>query len=384
MLIVGAGPAGLATALACHAFGLECQVLDRYDDLVRGRGGLQITPNGMAVLRALGVADRLMAVAEPVTQISIANLATGRWICDLAIETLTHSKSSNYVLLKRSDLIGILWDAVLATGIKIDTGQCVNALAAAPAGIEWHTTSGHSGLARVVVGADGINSLVRRCMIRDSAQETPSYRVWRTTVASTATGVHIRPGHVSLHVGKGRHLVRYRNGMRGDINVVAVEEIRGRKDGLPNDPPAWLVSMMPVSRESFVDPAGRVHTLAKGTLRRPAWYSERMVLIGDALHPMLPFLAQGANMALEDAFVLARSLARTRDPAEGFEQYRQERTKRVQRVIGLSNRQAALNHRLLPRLGRWGAAGLGALNTVWPDLIAHRYRWILAGDVTRS
>ncbi len=388
MLILGAGPAGLATALACHRFGLECRILDRYDDLVRGPGGLQITPNGMAVLSHLGLADPLAAVAEPATRITIAHLATGQRLSDIATRRLTGTNPVPYILLKRSDLIRCLRDAVLAAGIPIETGRCVTRLEATRDGIAWQTTSGHAGVARAIVGADGINSLVRSTILGPSTPPPPRYRVWRTTVA--AAGSAIEPGHVSLHVDRGRHLVRYRagrhgdgNGM-GDVNVVAVEEIREPQDDSPQEPPAWLAGRLPVTAASFVDPAGLVHTLATGTLHANAWYRERMCLIGDALHPMLPFLAQGTNMALEDAHVLARSLAGAGDLAAGFERYRQERTKRIGRVIRFSNHQAWLNHGLLPRLGPRGAAGLRILNTVWPDLLARRYRWILTGDVIRS
>ncbi len=383
LLILGAGPAGLAMALACRKFGLRCQVVDRYGDPDQGRGGLQITPNGMTVLRALGVADhRLAGAAVAAERISLADLATSRPICDLAIAHLAAPRAMDYILLRRSALITCLRDAVIDAGIEIITGCDIEVLEPSSDCVAWQAADGRQGRADAVIGADGVNSVTRRAISADRSRARPRYRVWRTVIAGAGGNSSIQPGRIMLHVGRGRHLVRYRVGADGHVNTVAVEAIRG-EEGMSDTPPRWLTRLLPVTKADYLDPAGLVHSLARVALHREAWYNDRMVLIGDALHPMLPFLAQGANMALEDAYVLARSIARAQRITAGFEQYRQFRTKRIESVIRFSNHQAAINHHFLPYIGHAGAAGLRLLNTVFPGLIARRYQWILNHDVTR-
>jgi len=386
-VIIGAGPAGLTAALALRMHGLPCRVVEQATPGSSGNGGLQLTPNGMAVLESLGVGNRISSTALPVERIVISSLDYDSQSIELDPARLRGEGAPDHVVLRRSDLVDTLKGLAIEAGVNIIEGARVDSLEPGPVGVNLQMNDRTPCAATIVIGADGVNSVVRRHLAGQSPG-TAVYRVWRTTVDCGYAGIDAIPGHVYLDVGRKGHLVRYRTGNASHVNIVAVEvgkkwDLDKWSNGEAMQPPAWLADRTGVQDHDFRYPSGLVHLLSQGVLQQD-WSNDRMVLIGDALHPMLPFLAQGANMAIEDAFVLARCLAVAPNPVEGFSRFRRERERRLARVINMSSRQSMLNHQLLPRLGKTGFAVLGMVNRLLPGLVASRYRWIFENDVTRS
>ncbi len=189
-------------------------------------------------------------------------------------------------------------------------------------------------------------------------------------------------------MGPGRHLVSYP--LRGGrlVNLVAIEERRAwTAEG-------WMAADDPENlRRAFAGWGGEAGALVAAVedcflwglfdhapLAR--WTSGRLALLGDACHPMLPFLAQGATMALEDAWVLAAALDRAADPEQGLAAYAAARLPRATRVQRAAARSGRLYH-LRPGLREAAHLGVGVVSALAPGLLAGRFDWLFGADVTR-
>ncbi|MDY7087441.1 MAG: FAD-dependent monooxygenase [Actinomycetota bacterium] len=306
IVIVGAGIGGLATAAVLARRGLPSIVLERAAEAQGSGGGIQIAPNGSAVLHRLGLAQALAGAARPVDR------QIRRWRDDALIGTVelgdaaVRRYGSPYYTLRRSRLHRMLLDladvrfGVTCTGVNDRGDHVVVSLG-----------DGTRLTAPFVIGADGLRSVVRRAVVADRLRSS-GWVAHRAVVPASRV-----PGHgerVIVRLGPGRHLVSYPLG-DGSVNVVAVVSSTLAFDG----------------RHVFDDwhPAARALVSAGSFTRhelfdrpRAAWRRGRVVLLGDAAHPLLPFLAQGACQALEDAEAIAA----------GVENYQAARAPRVARV----------------------------------------------------
>jgi salicylate hydroxylase len=349
VLIAGAGIGGLTAALALAREGLAVELFDQAEQLEETGAGIQLSPNATRVLTALGLADRLQpAIVEP-GAIRLRAGQSGRHIATMPLGTAARARyGAPYWVIHRADLQKILLDAVatepriaLTLAAKID-GFSVDAagvrLAIARRDAEKAETE-HRG--STLIGADGLWSRLRGLLGDDAEPRSAGRSAFRAVVP--ATHVQDRDPVVNLWIGAGGHLVHYPIRGGAAVNVVAVVADRWRS-------PAWSTG---ADREEVLRrfPASAWAPAARQILAaperwqkwalydRPAitqWGRASVTLLGDAAHPMLPFLAQGAAMAIEDAAVLAREIARSPgDRAAALRNYeaaRQPRTARVQRA----------------------------------------------------
>ncbi|MEM7490933.1 MAG: FAD-dependent oxidoreductase [Pseudomonadota bacterium] len=359
--VLGAGIAGLACALACARRGRSVELVEQAPALTEVGAGLQIAPNGGRVLDALGV--DLPAIASEA--VHVIDGRTGRRLIRMPL-------GPGFRLVHRADLIAALAAAVRAAGIPVHLNRRVASIEAGALVL----ADGTRHPVRRVIGADGARGAARAHVAPDHRPAFTGQVAWRAIVP-------VRDGwppEAQILTGPGRHLVCYplRDGRA--LNVVAVEErAEWAAEGWNHrDDPANL-------RAAFASYAAPVRALLErveevhlwGLMDHgltPRWRRGDVTLIGDAAHPTLPFLAQGANLALEDAWTLA---ARLDDPAAR----EAARRPRVARALAAAKANAANYHLTGPK--RLAAhAALRLANAVRPRTLAARYAWLYDHDVT--
>ncbi|WP_099826454.1 FAD-dependent oxidoreductase [Oceaniglobus indicus] len=372
--VIGGGIAGLSVALAAAQRGARVRVLERAPRLDGDIGaGLQISPNGVAVLTALGLADELRRIGIANQAVVLRDGATGRRVAAMDLSDRA------YFLVHRGDLVDMLAKATLAAGVDIQVGQAVETLRETSGGVSL----GGSGAAPLAIGADGLHSVVRGVLNGARAPAFTGQTAFRALVRATGKP----PARAEVFMGPGRHLVRYPLRDGALINLVGVvEQAEWQAEGWshPADPDAFraaFAGFCPGVRDTL----SRVETgFLWGLFRHPVaatWHSRRLALLGDAAHPTLPFLAQGANLALEDAWVLADCLDRFAQP-EGLARYQALRRPRVIRAIAAANANARNYHLSNPLVRGIAHAGLRGIGKVAPGAMLRKFDWLYQHDVT--
>ena len=375
--VAGGGVGGLAAALAFARRGARVTLFEQASALRETGAGLQITPNGGVVLAALGLDSAVAQAGIAAAALQPMDGLSGQPVARFALDTLP---GTPYRFLHRADLLAMLAAAARAAGVEISTGTRVLA-----EGGQILTGAGARIEADLVIGAEGLHSAIRGALNGTRAPFFTGQVAWRAVIAHAAPP-DARPV-VRLWLLPGRHVVTYPlPGAR--LNIVAVREAAAwAEEGWHHDDdPANL-------RAAFAEAAPELRALLDrvtevrrwGLFRHPVaarWQGEGLALLGDAAHPTLPFLAQGANLALEDAWVLAASADRW-PLAEALARYQAARSPRVTRAIAAANANAATYH--LSGLRRQAAlAALGTVGRVAPGLFLRRFDWLYRHDVTRE
>ncbi|WP_116597131.1 FAD-dependent monooxygenase [Primorskyibacter marinus] len=381
--IVGGGIGGLAAALALRAKGAEVCVFEQAEALSEVGAGLQVSPNGMRVLEALGVAEALTVRSMQARAISLRDFRRSNEVLRVDLKALPEDES--YWFVHRADLISVLAEAAQDAGVILRTNQRVTGVIGA-AGTGLTFANGSDFACDLAVGADGINSILRPVLNGVSAPFFTGQVAWRAVIDNTIC----HPPHARVHMGPGRHVVTYplRDGQA--LNIVAVQERREwAAEGWshPDDPVNLKRAFAGFDAEVHQILAQVQEPILWGLFRHPVaavWAQEGVVLLGDAAHPTLPFLAQGANMALEDAWVLADALDAPGPLADRLANYQARRLPRVRRVVDAASANAR-NYHLKPGPVRFAAhLGLRALGRFSPDFMLRRFDWLYRHDVTKD
>jgi salicylate hydroxylase len=389
VIVSGAGIAGLATALALKQRGVAVTVLEQAGQLSELGAGLQIAPNGSRVLQALGLADAIGAVACEAAAKEVRLWNTGRrWpLFDLGVDARKRF-GAPYWMLHRGDLHQVLRAAfeaaspgALQTGVRVDHAHTVGN------GVRVTAADGRVFEADVLVAADGVHSAQRRAAFGDGAAHFTGLMAWRGVVPTSRLAPELREPVGVNWVGPGGHVITYPLRRAELLNVVAiVEKPEWRSEswsdaGTLDDVHGDLVGWHP-DIHRLIDAMDTPFRWA--LLSRPAlkdWVDGRSVLIGDAAHPTLPFLAQGANMALEDALLLARCLTELDDAPAALARFVALRLPRTTRIVqgAADNTQRFHN----PQLANPEAA-VAYIDREWePTRVRQRYDWLFEHDVTR-
>ena len=387
--IVGAGIAGLAVARALALRGAEVTVLEQAGAVAEVGAGLQVSPNGAVVLRALGLGAALDAISVRADAVALTDGLTGKVVTRLEVGRLRPDQGYHFV--HRADLIDLLLKAAVGVGVTVRTGAAVQSvdLGGDAPRISLAPGAGPDILTPLLIGADGLHSPVRAALTGRVAPYFTRQVAWRALIPETPGA----PNVAEVHMGPGRHIVSYP--LRGGRlrNIVAVQERETwAEEGWrhPADP-ADLVRTFADFSPRVQGWLGQVDTVwLWGLFRHPVarlWHRAlprgAAAILGDAAHPTLPFLAQGANMALEDAWVLAASLASHDTPAAALAAYQSARAGRSARIVDAASRNARAYH--LSGLTRAIAhAGLRMGGWVAPGLALRRFDWLYAVDVTKG
>ncbi len=377
-IVVGGGIGGLAVATALAQRGVAVTLVEQAAEIAEVGAGLQISPNGLAVLRALGVEASLdQAGAVQAQEVILENHLGGRQVARL---DLTRLSGQRYLFVHRADLVACLLAAAQRAGVIIELGRRV--VAHNPGAMsEVHFGDGGQLQAPLVVCADGLHSVGRAAFHGSSEPFFTGQVAWRATVP--ASGLPSAP-QATVTMGPGRHIVRYPLRAGGLINIVAVQERQTwAAEGWDHtDDPQNLLDAFRDFSGPVKDVLSRVETVNLwGLFRHPVaqtWHKEGTILLGDAAHPTLPFLAQGANMALEDAWVLAEVATQDADWAR----YQARRKPRVEKVVAAATGNAWKYH-LRPGPFRWAAhRALTLGSTLAPGLMMSQFDWLYGYDVT--
>lgn len=386
--IIGGGIGGIAAALALARHGAgQVEVFEGAPALAEVGAGLQISPNGVRVLEALGLGPAAAAVASAPAAVELIDHARGRPVARVPLgETARRRYGHPYWQFHRADLLSVLAEAAREAGIPLRTGASaeVTGTAEAPA----IALDGREGAEPfdAVIAADGVRSPTRAAWFAGTPARFTGHVAWRGLVP--ARHLAAPPAETTtVRMAPGRHLVTYP--LRGGslVNFVAVEERASwTAEGWTHpDDPAALARAFAGGGPATDALLGAVQeTFLWGLFDHPPvprWNQGRIALLGDACHPMLPFLAQGATMALEDAWVLADALARAPDPAAGLAAYADRRQARAGRVQAAAARNGRVFHLGQPLQGAARLA-LRLASGAAPTRLLARFDWLYGADVT--
>ena len=333
--MAGAGIAGLCLALVLEKHGVPVCVIERSPALTEIGAGIQISANGMRVLRWLGLEDDMRAVACNPRFFRAVDWRDGR-----ALHTIAYRE--DHFQLHRADLLNVLKTPLPASAVQLD--ESVTRFAQTASGVAVETDRA-TYEADALIGADGIHSTVRAQLFGDDQPRFAGQICWRFVVDSDKLAAVPEP--LTWH-GPNGHVVMYPVSAGRRVNVVAYVEsehwfeeswhLSAEREEVHRAYPGWD----PLIHE-LIDKAALVNKWAMFAREPlPRWTQGRVTLTGDAAHPMLPFLAQGAVMAIEDAYALGTLLAKLPAPAAlaTYEALRLPRATAVQRAA--RSRQAMM------------------------------------------
>ncbi|MGH1465616.1 MAG: FAD-dependent monooxygenase [Cognatishimia sp.] len=381
--VLGGGIGGLTVALALAQRGAQVTVLEQAEAINEVGAGIQVGPNGICVMRALGLEDSLAACCVRAQAVELRDYKNGDLVTRLDLTRL--GPDQPYYFVHRADLINLLAESCRAAGVNIRLLQKATDVTPGPRP-EVMLAQGAHFQADLVVCADGLHSVGRKALNGTSAPFFTGQVAWRATVPNQMRHKAV----AQVHMGPKRHVVSY--SLRGGelVNLVAVQE---RSEWAEE---GWAFKDDPENlRRVFADFGGDVPALMDATtevgrwglFRHPVakrWYGENVALLGDAAHPTLPFMAQGAVMAMEDAWVLAASLAESDGIAAGLAMYQSRRFDRVSKIVETANGNAQKYHLSNPILRKAAHTALRAMGTVAPSKMLGQFDWIYRHDVTKT
>jgi salicylate hydroxylase len=346
IVIAGAGIGGLTAALALAARGFRILICEKTGRLEEAGAGLQLSPNATRVLIGLGLQPRLAPHVTTPASVSIRTARSGGEVISLPLGSA--DDHAPYWLVHRADLQSALLGAVaLHPDIELRLGCPVDNLRTTHAGI---TVNGEPALA--LIGADGAWSFVRRQLFPETQPQFSGLIAWRGTLETRRLDSALIPRGVQLWMGPKAHLVVYPVSSGERINMVAIMPGAALPPGGSDKGDAseisrhFAASRWPANARAMIDSIDNwrrwpLFTIPDGGM----WHEGPVALLGDAAHAMLPFAAQGAGMAIEDAAVLAQCIGTVGDDAAAiapalarYAALRQPRVIRIQRTATQSGR----------------------------------------------
>ena len=388
ILIAGAGIGGLAAALALLKQGFDVEVYEQAAELKEVGAGLQLSANGNRALYELGIGEALKLLSCEATGKEVRLWSTGdTWkLFDLGAVSVEHY-GYPYFTVYRPDLL-----TVLAAGVRalkpdaIHLGARCSGFTQDAHGVTLHM-EGAQARGDVLIGADGVHSKIRQGLFGADRPEFTGLMAWRGVIPMERLPERMRRLVGTNWVGPGGHIVHYPLRGGGLMNFVGVREradwqveswsVAGSVAECAGDFAGWNEDIQLMIRS--IDVPYKWALMHRAPL--PRWSVGRVSLLGDACHSTLPFLAQGAVMAIEDGFILARALAAHGDVAVALERYEGARRERTTRMV----EGAAANTKRFHNPELANAEGARAyVDREWNEArVKERYEWLFTYDVTQ-
>lgn len=388
ILIAGAGIGGLAAAIALAGRGFKITLIEQRPGLAEEGAGIQLGPNATRVLAALGVAPHLHGRAVTPGVLRLHSARTGGALATMPLgEHMVARHGAPYWVLHRAELQETLWSACRdEPRIDVRFGWCLATFTAADQGVAISSTTGERLEGAALIGADGLWSQVRAGLGDGGPPRASGKVAWRALVDPARLPVDLDIRDVGIWMGPEAHVVHYPvlGGRRLNLVVVVDDPLLSEDWNAPAD----AAELWPHLTAWPQRIRGLLHA-ADGWRRwtlweRPVagrWSKGPVTLLGDAAHPVLPFLAQGAGLALEDAVVLRNCLAAMPDQlAAAFANYVQRRRWRVMRVQAASRQNGAMFH----SRGVMGLARDLVLQAMPRERLLARLDWLYGFDAASA
>lgn len=387
--IAGAGIAGLVTALSLLQLGWKVDVYEQASQLGEVGAGLQISPNGTRILQSLGLETALHQVVSQAQGKEIRMWNTGqRWkLFDLGDDCLSRF-GAPYWMVHRGDLHKVLLEAFNARSdapVKLNARVVSAQSNSDHASFELHDGSRHTAYG--LIASDGVHSVLREKLLGEDKAQFTGLLAWRGLVPVQSIGAHLQAPVGTNWVGPGAHVITYP--VRGGqlMNVVGIIE----KEGWQGE--SWTEQG---THEELLQDFGHWHEDVRelmckidqpfkwallGRTPQRGWAQGSICLLGDSAHPTLPFLAQGANMAIEDAAVMARCIDACSSAPEAFQKFEALRWQRTADIVNRSSDNAKRFHN--PQLSDDNKA-FDYVSTEWePEKVRRRYDWLFEYDALK-
>jgi salicylate hydroxylase len=354
ILIAGAGIGGLATACCLLRNGFDVDIYEQAPVLSEVGAGIQISANAMHVLRYLSLGEAILETGVQPKGYVFRLHDTGEVIQTFALsEEHERQHGAPYIQLHRADLHNLLVGKVHELKPNaVHLNHRVTGFAEGAGGVELKFAHGASVHGDVLVGADGLKSVIRTQIVGSVPPTYTGDGCWRVIVPTDRLPRELRLEQVmSVFMGPGGHAVCYylRGGalvnFAGTVDAEVSEESWTLKfpwENLKADFAGWHPAI-----QAIIDAANRDECYRWSLHNRPPirhWSTRRVTILGDAAHPTLPYLAQGAAMAIEDGAVLTRALRQAASMSEALDMYQRNRVERTARVVKQSNENQKLFH----------------------------------------
>ena len=352
VIIVGGGIAGLTLSIALAHKNIPCHILEKSEHFSEIGAGIQLGPNATKILYKLGLkSDLAKHIYEPET-LDIKNGSNNKSLNTVFLKnTVQQLYNSPYFTIHRADLHKVLLEKAMSYEcVKIQNNFKIVGFKTSTSNMVALSETGSEIKARLIVGADGIWSSIAKQIAPESSPIFLGKTAWRSLLPMDQCPDFINQEAVTLYMGPNSHLVHYPVKRKGFLNIVAIINDKTsskswEQEAASNKLFQRFEKWQPTLQQFLTNISG----WTKWPLyQRPVlskWYQENIVLIGDAAHPILPFLAQGAAMAIEDAKCLADHLSGSlQQTSVTFENFQKERIKRVQKVQQASQKNGTIYH----------------------------------------
>lgn len=388
--IIGAGIGGLTAALALLRRGFDVEVYEQAPQLKEVGAGLQVAANGTRVFGDLGILDRIVSVGFQPEGKEVRLWSTGQtWkLFDLGAQSVERY-GFPYITIHRGDLHSALVDAVKAA--KPDAillNHHFNGAEQDGARVTLNFDDQPPAVCDIAIGADGVHSAMRRQLFGEGEAEFTGIVAWRGLIPFDRLPERLRRPIGTNWIGPGGHVIHYPLRPGKLMNFTSVVENRewkieswsepGSVEEYHADYPGWHPDVHEYIEN--IDSPFRWALFSRPPMQ--TWTEGRITLLGDACHPALPFLAQGAAMAIEDGLVLARALAAYGDPEKALKRYESARIERTSRMV----RGAAKNTERFHNPALATVEGAQAyVDQEWrSDLVSERYDWLFEYDAVTA